>query len=96
MELPFTLNSNIAQTIYTFLADRLSVRLLLSNNEFCLFFFFVVVLISMAHVHQDFLRQALAGGMAGAGFWATVYPVDVVKSRIQVMPLFKFYFCVYK
>ena len=32
------------------------------------------------HVHThtiDFLRLALAGGMAGAGFWTTVYPVDV-------------------
>ena len=41
----------------------------------------------IAHVHThtiDFLRLALAGGMAGAGFWTTVYPVDVVKSRIQV------------
>ena len=39
----------------------------------------------ITHTHTiDFLRLALAGGMAGAGFWATVYPVDVVKSRIQV------------
>lgn len=37
------------------------------------------------HEHTiDFFRLALAGSMAGAGFWTTVYPVDVVKSRIQV------------
>ena len=36
-------------------------------------------------MHTDFFRRALAGGMAGVGFWTSVYPVDVVKSRIQVI-----------
>ena len=26
----------------------------------------------------------ISGGMAGAGLWAAIYPVDLVKSRIQV------------
>jgi hypothetical protein len=30
------------------------------------------------------MLQFLAGGMAGAIAWASVYPVDVVKSRMQV------------
>mmetsp|Transcript_13819 Transcript_13819/g.32273 ORF Transcript_13819/g.32273 Transcript_13819/m.32273 type:complete len:405 (+) Transcript_13819:47-1261(+) len=31
--------------------------------------------------------SALAGGLAGSVAWATVYPVDVIKSRIQSLPL---------
>ncbi|XP_022103061.1 mitochondrial ornithine transporter 1-like isoform X2 [Acanthaster planci] len=30
------------------------------------------------------LRQMVCGGMAGAGLWTAIYPVDLVKSRIQV------------
>jgi hypothetical protein len=33
--------------------------------------------------------SALAGGIAGSLAWAVVYPMDVIKSRIQTMPLEK-------
>ena len=26
----------------------------------------------------------ISGGMAGAGLWTAIYPIDLVKSRIQV------------
>ena len=29
-------------------------------------------------------KIALAGGIAGCGFWGIMYPCDVVKARIQV------------
>lgn len=29
-------------------------------------------------------RLALAGGLAGSFFWTATFPIDVVKSRIQV------------
>ena len=30
------------------------------------------------------MEVAVSGGVAGACFWASVFPTDVVKSRIQV------------
>ena len=30
------------------------------------------------------LEKLAAGGVAGAVFWASVYPADVIKSMIQV------------
>ncbi|XP_072171262.1 mitochondrial ornithine transporter 1-like [Diadema setosum] len=35
----------------------------------------------------SFPRLALAGGVAGASLWTAIYPIDVVKSRIQVQSL---------
>lgn len=32
-------------------------------------------------------RLMICGGMAGAGLWTAIYPVDLVKSRIQVRSL---------
>jgi hypothetical protein len=39
-----------------------------------------------SHSHT-WLASAVAGGSAGAITWGLVYPVDIVKSRIQTMPL---------
>jgi solute carrier family 25 carnitine/acylcarnitine transporter 20/29 len=43
--------------------------------------------------HSDNKRRlaasALAGGFAGSLAWAVVYPMDIIKSRIQTMPLEK-------
>lgn len=36
---------------------------------------------------QAWLASAIAGGFAGAITWAIVYPVDVIKTRIQTAPL---------
>lgn len=38
-------------------------------------------------VEQDWLACILAGGTAGSLSWATVYPTDLIKSRIQNLPL---------
>ena len=32
-------------------------------------------------------RTALAGGIGGCCFWLTIFPADVVKSRIQVLSI---------
>jgi hypothetical protein len=32
---------------------------------------------------SDFVREVAAGGLAGVLSWASIYPVDVMKSRIQ-------------
>lgn len=36
---------------------------------------------------KAWLSSAIAGGFAGAITWAVVYPVDVIKTRIQTAPL---------
>ena len=33
---------------------------------------------------QGLVKPIIAGGFGGVCFWASVYPIDVVKSRIQV------------
>jgi hypothetical protein len=38
------------------------------------------------HTHQ-WIASALAGGTTGAVTWAMVYPVDVIKTKIQTTPL---------
>lgn len=43
--------------------------------------------VSLVHAHLariGFLKTWLAGGMAGVCFWVVTFPVDVIKSRIQV------------
>lgn len=42
---------------------------------------------TMAHHAHTWLSSALAGGLTGALTWAFVYPFDVIKTRIQTMPL---------
>ena len=36
---------------------------------------------------SPFLASILAGGFAGSFSWAIVYPIDLIKSRIQALPL---------
>ena len=36
-------------------------------------------------VRSEGIRQALSGGCAGAVAWTLVYPLDVIKSRVQVL-----------
>jgi hypothetical protein len=38
--------------------------------------------------HIGPVQVAISGGIAGACFWASVFPTDVVKSRVQVSVLF--------
>lgn len=35
----------------------------------------------------EFLALNLAGGIAGTASWASIYPIDVVKSRLQTQDL---------
>ena len=43
--------------------------------------------------HQGPVKVAISGGVAGACFWASVFPTDVVKSRVQVgVQLLLFFF----
>mmetsp|Transcript_7945 Transcript_7945/g.19878 ORF Transcript_7945/g.19878 Transcript_7945/m.19878 type:complete len:378 (+) Transcript_7945:348-1481(+) len=41
----------------------------------------------LGHHAHTWLSSALAGGTTGALTWAMVYPFDVIKTRIQTMPL---------
>jgi hypothetical protein len=41
------------------------------------------------HSSRRLVASALAGGLAGSLAWAAIYPMDVIKSRIQTMPLEK-------
>jgi hypothetical protein len=36
------------------------------------------------YYHTGPLEVAISGGVAGACFWSSVFPTDVVKSRVQV------------
>ena len=38
------------------------------------------------HTHT-WIASAIAGGIAGSATWAIVYPVDVIKTHVQTMPL---------
>jgi hypothetical protein len=44
--------------------------------------FFIQIFNYMCHTGP--LEVAISGGVAGACFWASVFPTDVVKSRVQV------------
>ncbi len=41
----------------------------------------------LPHKSNDWLGSILAGGTAGSLSWAAIYPIDLVKSRIQSLPL---------
>lgn len=42
---------------------------------------------SMAHHSHTWTSSALAGGLTGALTWILIYPFDVIKTKIQTMPL---------
>lgn len=37
--------------------------------------------------HQTALKVLLCGGIAGVATWASVFPLDVVKTRLQAQPI---------
>lgn len=37
--------------------------------------------------HQEAIRTLLCGGIAGVATWASVFPLDVIKTRLQAQPL---------
>lgn len=47
---------------------------------------YIVETDSMHHTHT-WIASALAGGIAGSTTWGVVYPVDVIKTKIQTAPL---------
>ena len=63
------------------------VTLLRDGGSFGVYFLTYAVLKDALEPQlSSVLAQFIAGGIAGAISWATCYPTDVIKSRIQLAP----------